>query len=170
MRNLGPLFFYKEIMFVCGKYSVLSRLIVFGCFVWFLLFSLAGEVQAKMVAVDRDRINVRNGPGLNYSILWHVDRGYPLQVIGSQKDWYRVRDFEGDVGWVYKPLTGSTAHVVVKKPEIHVRSGPGTSYRIVAKAREGVVFRTLARQKGWVKVRHRNGTTGWVARHLVWGW
>jgi SH3-like domain-containing protein len=157
-------------MLVCGKYSVMYRLIVFGCFAWFLLLSLPGEVQAKMVAVDRDRINVRSGPGLNYSILWHVDRGYPLQVIDSQKDWYRVRDFEGDVGWVYKPLTAGTAHVVVKKPEINVRSGPGTNYRIVAKAREGVVFRTLARQKGWVKVRHQNGTTGWVARHLVWGW
>lgn len=147
-------------------FSLLTRC----CLVVFLFFFLTGASQAKMVAVDRDRINVRSGPGQNYSILWSLERGFPLQVIGSRRDWYRVRDFEGDVGWVYKPLTGAKAHVVVKKPEINVRSGPGTNYRIVAKAREGVVFRTIDRKKGWVKVRHLNGTTGWVARHLVWGW
>lgn len=157
-------------MLVSGKFSDMYRLLICSCFVSFLFFSLPGVIQAEMVAVDRDRINVRSGPGLNYSILWHADRGYPLQVIGSRQNWYRVRDFEGDVGWVYKLLTGNKAHVVVKKPEINVRSGPGTNYRIVAKAREGVVFRTVGRQKGWVKVRHQNGTAGWVARHLVWGW
>ncbi|MDY0351312.1 MAG: SH3 domain-containing protein [Desulfobulbaceae bacterium] len=157
-------------MLVVRNFSVARRLLWCGCVAWLLFFALPGMVQAKMVAVDRDRINVRSGPGTNYTILWHIDRGYPLQVIGAKGAWYRVRDFEDDVGWVYKPLTAERAHVVVKKPEINVRSGPGTNYRIVAKAREGVVFRTVNRQKGWVKVRHENGTTGWVARNLVWGW
>lgn len=157
-------------MDVARPFSAQCRVYILSCLAGLLLFFPAGEGQAKMVAVDRDRINVRSGPGLNYSILWHLERGFPLQVIGSKQNWYRVRDYEGDVGWVYKPLTNGRAHVVVKRREINVRSGPGTNYRIIAKAREGVVFRTVSRQKGWLKVRHQNGTTGWVARHLVWGW
>ena len=157
-------------MDVVRPFSVQSILYILSCLAGLLFFIPAGEVQAKMVAVDRDRIHVRSGPGQNYSILWHLERGFPLQVIGSDRDWYKVRDYEGDVGWVFKPLTNSQAHVVVRKREINVRSGPGTNYRIVAKAREGVVFRTVGRQKGWLKVRHQNGTTGWVARDLVWGW
>lgn len=157
-------------MHVVRSLPVSNRVYILVILVGLLFFSLPGAVQAKMIAVDRERINVRSGPGLNYSILWHLERGFPLQVVGSNRNWYKVRDYEGDVGWVYKPLTDGQAHVVVKKPEINVRSGPGTNYRIIAKAKEGVVFRTLARKKGWVRVRHENGTTGWVARYLVWGW
>ena len=123
-----------------------------------------------MVSVNRDVINMRSGPGTNYKILWQLDRGYPLWIIQKKEKWYKVRDFEGDTGWVYAPLTNRDAHVVVKKNRINVRSGPGTRYRIVAKAKRGVVFTTVKRAKGWVKVRHQEGVTGWVARHLVWGW
>lgn len=134
------------------------------------LLLVAGAVQAKMVSVNRPMVNMRSGPGLNSSVAWQLDRGYPLQVIGTRGRWYRVRDFEGDVGWVYAPLTSLQPHVVVKKAKVNIRSGPGTRYRVVAKANKGVVFRTVKSIKGWIKVRHHDGVTGWVARHLVWGW
>jgi uncharacterized protein YgiM (DUF1202 family) len=54
--------------------------------------------------------------------------------------------------------------------KINIRSGPGAKYKIVGKAEYGVVFETLVRQKGWVKVRHETGLTGWVKRSLLWGW
>jgi SH3-like domain-containing protein len=125
---------------------------------------------ARMVSIDRPEVNMRSGPGTSYEITWVLKKGYPLQVIGKKGRWYRVRDFEGDTGWVYAPLTGRTPHLVVKRDKINLRSGPGTRYRIVAQAGRGVVFRTLKRGKGWVKVRHENGVTAWVARHLLWGW
>jgi SH3-like domain-containing protein len=33
-----------------------------------------------------------------------------------------------------------------------------------------VVFRTLERRNGWVKVKHEDGLTGWIERSLLWGW
>lgn len=76
----------------------------------------------------------------------------------------------GDTGWIYKPLTSRTPHVVVKKEIVNSRSLPGTRNSIVAKAHKGTVFKTIASVRGWVKVRHERGVTGWVARELVWGW
>ena len=143
-------------------------LIAFACF---LLVAPASLSQAKMVSVDADMINLRSGPGAKYKVLWELGRGYPLKVIGSMGSWYRVIDFENDKGWVYKKLVSRTAHLVVKKRAINLRSGPSTRYKIVRQAKRGVVFRTLERRKGWVKVRHdEENVEGWVKRDLLWGW
>ncbi|MFU8819425.1 MAG: SH3 domain-containing protein [Desulfurivibrio sp.] len=136
-----------------------------------LLIGTEAAAQAiEMVSVDRPKINMRSGPGTNHSILWELGRGYPLMVIGRQDKWLRVRDFENDEGWVYQPLVGRKAHLVVKAKIVNIRSGPGTRYRVVGQAKYGVVLRTQERRSGWVKVRHENGLAGWVARDLLWGW
>ncbi|MFH2122190.1 MAG: SH3 domain-containing protein [Pseudomonadota bacterium] len=123
-----------------------------------------------MVSIIREGINIRSGPSTRSPVKWKVDKGFPLKVIGSKGKWYKVLDFENDEGWVYAPLTTRKAHLVVKKPVINIRSGPGPNYRIVTQAKHGVVFQTLTEVKGWVKVRHESGVTGWVARRLLWGW
>jgi len=134
----------------------------------------AGAALAEMVAVSGDTINMRSGPGTKYRILWKLGYGFPLKVLKKKKSWLRVQDFEGSIGWVNKSVVNHVPHMIVKvhrksKKRINVRSGPGTKYRIVAKAHYGVVFKTLKRKNGWVKVQHARGVTGWVKRSLLWG-
>ncbi|MDF1615393.1 SH3 domain-containing protein [Desulfurivibrio dismutans] len=149
-----------------GKRTALSLF-----FTVLFLLGLVSVAQAiEMVSVDRPKINMRSGPGTNHSILWELGKGYPLMIIGRQDNWLKVRDFEGDEGWVYQPLVGRTPYLVVKVPIANIRSGPGTRYRLVGQARYGVVLHTLERGSGWVKVRHENGLTGWMSRDLLWGW
>lgn len=143
-----------------------ARLFLLGA----LLLLWGSAAEARMVSIDRDTVNIRSGPSTNYSVKWEVGLGFPLKIIASKGSWYKVRDFENDEGWVYAPLTSRKAHLVVKKPVVNIRSGPGTNYRIVTQAKYGVVFRTEKRVKGWVRVRHESGVTGWVARRLLWGW
>ena len=138
-----------------------------------LLFSSAAA--AKMVSIAGDKVNLRTGPGKKYPVSWELGKGFPLRVIGSQGNWLKVSDFEGDVGWIYKKLSSKKPHLIVKtnkktRARINIRSGPGTKYEIVGKAEYGVVFETLKRGDGWVKVRHETGLTGWVKRSLLWGW
>ncbi len=127
--------------------------------------------HARMVSVAVDQLNMRSGPGNNQKILWELGKGYPLKVIGSKGNWLKVIDYENDTGWVFKKLVHRKAHLVVKKKIINIRKGPGTKYKIVRQAKKGVVFRTLKRKKGWVKVSHdESKVSGWVKRSLLWGW
>lgn len=136
-----------------------------------LLLLIAGIAQAnEMVSVDRPKVNMRSGPGTNHSILWELGQGYPLMIIGRQGNWLKVRDFENDAGWIYRPLVSKTPHLVVKSRIVNIRSGPSTRFRVVGQAKYGVVLRTLERSRGWVKVQHENGLSGWVSRELLWGW
>lgn len=142
-----------------------------------LVFSLLVAPQlclAKMVSVAGENVNLRTGPGKNYSVKWKYGSGFPLQVLDQQGNWLKVQDFEGDVGWLHKSLTSTTGHMVVKvnkgkNRKINIRSGPGTNFEIVGQAYYGVVFRTLKQQKGWAKVKHESGIVGWIKRTLIWG-
>jgi SH3-like domain-containing protein len=139
-------------------------------------WSVCGQAAGfTMVSVATEKVNLRKGPSTRYPIIWELGMGFPLKVIGSKGNWYKVSDFENDVGWIYKTLVSPKPHLIVKvnrndKDKINIRSGPGTGYNIVGKAEYGVVFETLQRGNGWVKVRHETGLTGWVKRSLLWGW
>jgi SH3-like domain-containing protein len=141
-----------------------------------LIWPLSGQASGiTMVSVAGEKVNMRKGPSEQYPIIWELGNGFPLQVIGSQGNWLKVSDFENDVGWIYKELVSRKPHLIVKankdsKARINIRSGPGTNYKIVGKAEYGVVFETLQRGEGWVKVRHEQGLTGWIKRSLMWGW
>ncbi len=136
---------------------------------------ICSSVQAKMLSISGDDVNMRSGPGTNYRVMWELGKGFPLIVLKKKGNWYRVRDFEGTIGWVHEDVTTSSPHMIVKvhknsKKRINIRSGPGTKYRIVAKAYYGVVLKTLQQKHGWVQIQHEKGVKGWVKRSLVWGW
>jgi SH3-like domain-containing protein len=128
------------------------------------------SAAAEMVSIDRAEVNMRDGAGTRYAAQWTLARGYPLRVLGRRDGWLRVRDFEGDTGWVLGRLTARKPHVVVKVSVANLRSAPGTRHRIVGRAKYGEVLRTLSHRANWVRVRQADGPTGWVARRLVWGW
>lgn len=135
------------------------------------ILSVATVASAKMVAVNADMINLRSGPGTKYQVVWELGRGYPLKIIGSKGQWYRVVDFENDKGWIYKKLVNRSSHFVVKSKIVNIRSGAGTKYKVIRQAKRGVVFKTLERRTGWVKIRHEEeNVEGWVKRSLLWGW
>ena len=133
------------------------------------LAASAGAAQ-RMVSVAGKEVNLRSGPGTQHSAEWIVSRGYPLRVIASRGNWLEVVDFENDKGWIYRPLTSSTAYHIVKVKSANMRGQPTTRSRVIAKLVYGDVLRTLERRSGWVRVQRDSGLRGWVARSLLWGW
>ena len=137
---------------------------------WCLLALAASAAHAQgMVSVKGSTLNMRDGPGTHTAVLWELKKGYPLQVTQRQGNWLKVRDFEGDTGWVARSLTGRTPHHIVKSRVANVRSGPGTQHRIVGKVEYGELVRTREKRADWVRVEREQGMGGWIARRLLWG-
>lgn len=131
----------------------------------------ATAASAKdMVSVGGSTVNMRDAPGLKSTVLWELGRGYPLQVTQRRGGWLKVKDFEGDAGWVARSLTSKQPHHVVKSKVLNVRSGPGTQYKVLGKAYYGDLLKTLEKRANWVRVQRDSGEKGWVSRRLVWGW
>ncbi len=148
----------------------LRLLFIIALFIAFLPITAA----AKMVSVVGDNVNLRSGPGTNYSVKWKFGSGFPLKVVEEKDSWYKVEDFEGDTGWLHKKLTSGNGHMIVKvhknqETKVNIRGGPGTNYKVVGKAYYGVVFRTIEQRSGWAHVKHDSGMEGWIKRSLLWG-
>lgn len=144
---------------------------LFALFVALTLWVFAAAVQAReMVSVDRPEINMRTGASTRHSVVWALSKGYPLEVTARKGKWLKVRDFEKDSGWVYRPLVNKAPHVIVKSSVANVRSAPSTRGRILGKAPYGEALRTLEHRNDWVKVQRDGGLKGWISSRLVWGW
>lgn len=57
--------------------------------------------------------------------------------------------------------------VVVKGSSVHIRSGPGTTYKVTGSAGQGDKFSLLDKSGQWYKVKLTNGSTGWIAGWLA---
>lgn len=134
-----------------------------------LVFAPASQAR-DMVSVAKSEINMRTGASTRHSVVWALSKGYPLEVTARKGKWLKVRDFEKDTGWVYRPLVNKTPHVIVNAGIVNVRSAPSTRSRILGKAPYGEVLRTLEHRNNWVKVQRDSGLKGWISRRLVWGW
>ena len=128
-----------------------------------------GTASAKRLSIAAHRANVRSGPGTDHQILWSVGKYYPVDTIRRSGNWYKIRDFEGDMGWIHRSLLKKIPAVIVKRTIVNVRKGPGINFRVVFQAEKGVSFRLLKRKGKWLKVRHEDGDVGWIHRNLVWG-
>lgn len=133
------------------------------------LFLLAAPASAKRLSVSVDKGNVRSGPGTDHEILWSVGKYYPVDILTESKGWYKISDFEGDVGWMHESLLKEIPCVIVKATLVNIRKGPGQNFNILFQAEKGVGLKRLGKEKGWVKVEHADGDVGWIHESLVWG-
>lgn len=127
-------------------------------------------LSQQYVSVQGKMVNVREQPSTRAPVAWELGRGYPLRVTRRQGDWLRVRDHEGDLGWVARRVVGNEPHHVVKARIANLRAQPSARSRVVGKLQQQEIVRTLRKQDGWVHVQRDDGQRGWVARNLLWGW
>jgi len=132
------------------------------------LLIFTGAASAKRLAVSVKMANIRSGPGTNHDILWSVGMYYPFDVLKKSGRWYKIRDFEGDEGWMHGSLLRQLPAVIVKVPLANVREKPGINFRISFQAEKGVSFKRLRQQGKWLKVQHADGEVGWIHKSLLW--
>lgn len=95
----------------------------------------------RYASVKKGEVNVRSGPGNQYPILWVYQRpGYPVQLLTRYDNYFKVRDAEGEEGWVYIGMVSAkkTGLVGGKHPVALYRDNDPTS-NVVARLAPGVV-------------------------------
>lgn len=130
---------------------------------------MAGPVCAvERMAVKADVANLRSGPGTKYDKLWQVEKYHPFLILEKKKDWYKIKDFEGDMAWVHKSLLGKINGVITTKKKCNVRSKPNTKGKILFTVERGVPFKVIKKSGNWIRIEHSDGEIGWIHNSLVW--
>jgi uncharacterized protein YgiM (DUF1202 family) len=137
---------------------------------WLIMLTVPG--WASTASIGKANVNVRSKPSRKAEVLFQAHLGYPVKVQKTKGKWVQIKDWQDNVGWVYKPLINKKIHTAVVLPEkVNIRKGPGRKYGVVGRAESGEVYKIFGEKRGWVKVGYylENQKIGWIRKDLLWG-
>ena len=137
----------------------------------FALALAAGTAAgAEFRALGERATVLYDAPSVKADRLFIASRFYPFEVLVKLDQWTKVRDTNGEVGWVENSALGERNMVVVTVPLADVRAAPDPQSPLVFEAYKQVLLEALEPPaNGWVKVRHRDGQEGYIRTSHVWG-
>jgi SH3-like domain-containing protein len=118
-----------------------------------------------------------DAPSAKAKPLYILGRDTPLEVIVPVEGWSKVRDSAGTIGWVERKSLGDRRTLVVRVPLAEVHANPDDNAALIFRAEQNVLLElaepaasaATTSMPGWVKVRHRDGQTGFVRITQVFG-
>ena len=111
-----------------------------------------------------------DAPSAKSKKLYIVNQGYPLEVVVVVEGWVKVRDANGEFTWVESKALSDKRTVMVKVPLAAVRSAADEAAAVVFQAQQSVILdlESVA-SAGWLRVKHRDGQSGFIKVADVWG-
>ncbi|MCX7164924.1 MAG: SH3 domain-containing protein [Rhodocyclales bacterium] len=111
-----------------------------------------------------------DAPSAKSKPLFVVLAGTPVELVVSLEGWSKVRDSRGDLTWIEKKHLTEKRNVIVRFDRAQVRAAADDKAALVFEAEREVVLELLeALPGGWVKVKHRDGQSGFLKAPQVWG-
>jgi len=141
-----------------------------------LVFSIA-VLAATGSAHAVDYISVAEGaavlydaPSLKAKKLFVVSRYLPLEQVVNLDNWVKVRDSSGGLAWIEKRALSSKRYLLVTANLAALHQAPEEKAAVVTQVKQQVALEWLENTgTGWIKVRHLDGSTGYVRTTEVWG-
>jgi SH3-like domain-containing protein len=113
---------------------------------------------------------VYDAPSAKSKPLFVVLAGTPVELVVSLDGWSKVRDSKGDLTWIEKKHLSEKRNVIVRFDRAQVRAAAEDKAALVFEAERDVVLELLeAAPGGWIKVKHRDGQSGFLKAPQVWG-
>lgn len=135
------------------------------------LSAAAGAVHAvEFKSVGAAPAILYDAPTQKGRKVFVAPRSMPVEVVLTYGDWSKVRDATGDLSWVESKALAPARFVVATASGAKVRAAGDEKSAVIITADKGVLFElTEPVASGWVKVKHRDGESGYVKAADVWG-
>jgi SH3-like domain-containing protein len=124
----------------------------------------------RFVSLRSDEVNLRTGPGTQYPINWIYRRHMlPIEIIAEYRDWRKIRDWQGDEGWIHKNMLSGRRSIIIVGTPRSLLGEPTPSSPVTARAEAGVIGHLVACPEGpYCRVRIASHE-GWMDRAAFWG-
>lgn len=102
--------------------------------------------------------------------LYLIKAQTPVEVVVKLEGWYKVRDVEGTLAWIESRQLADRRTLVVTASTAELRQSDKVDAPLVAEIDKGVALEFVEpASAGWAKVKHRDGSSGYVRSTQVWG-
>ena len=147
--------------------------VVISLFTIFIATSFASPVKLpipRFVTIKFDEVNARTGPVIDCPIEWvFVKKGEPIEIITEYDKWRKIRDINGEGGWVHSSvISGKRSVILIAKDVMPLLKSPGKHDKIVAKLAPQIRCSLYQCKQEWCQVNCKS-YKGWIARKYLWG-
>jgi len=123
-------------------------------------------------------LNLRTGAGVSYRSVGVIPAGEKIKIYRYSGNWAQVSSSKG-TGWVSKSYVGKAPASQSPKPEqtpskvayatagVNLRSGAGTSYRVLGVVQAGEKVTVRSASNGWSKVSTKIGSGYISSKYLT---
>jgi SH3-like domain-containing protein len=134
-----------------------------------VLAAVTGPAAAQFRSLAEPAV-LYDAPSAKARKLHVAARGTPVEVITFDAGWAKVRDASGELTWVERKVLADARTVQVSAAVADVRAQPAENAPLAFQAQSGVILELVeAGATGWVRVRHRDGATGYARIGQLWG-
>ena len=173
-RFLFRAYSQARVGFMCGVLALLPGAPVGAAYASSQSLGIeTGLPLPRFVSLKSGKVNVRVGPSRSHPVSWVYQRkGLPVEIVAEFEHWRRVRDADGDIGWIFHSLLDGRRTALVTLPDaddtmaLHVM--PDETSDVIAAAETGVVVEVEACQISWCLI-SANGYAGWSSKEQLWG-
>jgi SH3-like domain-containing protein len=123
----------------------------------------------RFVSLRPNEVNARVGPGPEYPVEWIFKKaGLPVEVTAEFDTWRRIKDCDGDIGWVHQNMLCSKRRAIIKSPDALIYSQEDMGSTPLARLQEGLIVELLKCRGEWCRIQI-NDYKGWIQRTSLWG-
>ncbi|MCB1986402.1 MAG: hypothetical protein H6936_04395 [Burkholderiales bacterium] len=135
-----------------------------------LILPYQAKAEMDFFSVAENATVMYDAPSVKSGKLFVASAHLPVEAIVNVEGWVKVRDSSGSLAWVERQALSEQRFVVVTVPLADIYQMADESAELIFQAQESVVLELLSSDTpGWVKVRHRDGQSGYVRADQVWG-
>lgn len=125
------------------------------------------------VEIAADAVNLRNGPGLQFSIQTRHYRYEELRLLGKRNSWFRVQTRHGATGWVFEETARpiylfniNRAYTLNEEniKENTLRTEPAHQFRGRHIPSDQFPLKLIDKIENWYQIQLANGDMGWIPK------
>jgi SH3-like domain-containing protein len=130
---------------------------------------MASALDFRSVSVPKAILY--DAPSVSAKKVLLLSHLYPVEIVVNLGDWLKVRDAQGSINWVEAKQLSTKRSIMVIKNLTEMRAQPDAGANLVATLEKEVVLELVEAKSnnGWLKVKHRDGVTGYILVSSTWG-
>jgi SH3-like domain-containing protein len=102
--------------------------------------------------------------------LFVIQRYTPVEMVVNIDRWVKVRDPAGSLLWLERRQLSEKRTAIITAARADIRQKPDAGAPLAFEAVKDVVLELADKPAdGWVKVKHRDGTSGFIRINQIWG-
>jgi SH3-like domain-containing protein len=129
----------------------------------------SGLPLPRFVSLKASEANARTGPSTKYPIKWvYVRKNMPVEVIAEFGVWRKIRDIDGQDGWLHESLLSGKRTAMIKESVQPLYHTSDLTSLALIRLEPRVIVNIITCDKQWCKVLV-DDRKGWIMKAGLWG-